>query len=84
MSITKIRWLGTQRQLAELFVVLKRKGWIEKFEYDTIKACFTESNSIQQYLKPGTSNESGEDTYPEVFKTNYDERFYKIRDREDK
>ncbi|MBL7826300.1 MAG: hypothetical protein JNJ57_06685 [Saprospiraceae bacterium] len=80
----KIQWLGTQRQLAELFAVLKKKGWIEKFEYDTIKECFTESNSIQQYLKPGTDKESGEDTYPEVFKPGYDERFYAIKKKSDK
>ncbi len=75
----KIQWLGSQRQLAELFAVLKMKGWIEKFEYETIKECFTESNTIQQYLKPGINKETGEATYPEIFKTNYDERFYTIK-----
>jgi hypothetical protein len=75
----KIQWLGTQRQLAELFSVLKSKGWIEKFEYETIKECFTESNSIQQYLKPGINKENGEATYPEIYKTNYDERFFTIK-----
>lgn len=80
----KIQWLGTQRQLAELFAVLKMKGWIEKFEYDTIKECFTESDSIQQYLKPGKNKETGEDTYPEIFKTNYDERFYGIKKKSGK
>lgn len=80
----KIKWLGTQRQLAELFAVLKMKGWIEKFEYDIIKECFTESDSIQQYLKPGKNKETGEDTYPEIFKTNYDERFYGIKKKSGK
>lgn len=79
----KIQWLGTQRQLAELLIVLKKKGWIEKFEYETIKNCFTESDSIQQYLKPG-KDERGEATYPEVFKPGFDERFYGIKKNESK
>lgn len=82
-ELVKIQWLGTQRQLAELFIVLKKKGWIERFEYDTIKSCFTDSDSIQQYLKPG-KDERGEPTYPEVFKPGFDERFYGIKKNEPK
>lgn len=59
-SGNKIQWLGTQKELAELFVELKRKGWIENIENETIQDCFTESKSVPQYLKPGTDTKTGE------------------------
>jgi hypothetical protein len=72
----KIQWLGTQKELAELFIKLKAKGWIADFEPETIKDCFTNSNSIQQYLKPGEYTEDLGGTYEQVFTPEYAAKFY--------
>lgn len=76
----KIQWKGTQKQLGELFVELKKKGWIEGFEYQTIAAAFTNAKSIQQVLKPGTQKEDYEPTYDQIFTTQYDPQFYGIKE----
>lgn len=78
-SIIKIQWLGSQKELAELFVELKKKGWIEKFENETIQNCFTESNSVPQYLKPGTNTKTGEHTFENLY-TGYSPQFYGIKE----
>ena len=75
----KIQWLGTQKELAELFVELKRKGWIEKFENETIQDCFTESNSLPQYLKPATDPKTKEDTFEHLY-TGYTPLFYGMKE----
>ncbi|MFN0176296.1 MAG: hypothetical protein ACKVU0_16745, partial [Saprospiraceae bacterium] len=75
----KIQWLGNQKELAELFVELKKKGWIEKFEYDTIQDCFTESHSIPQYLRPATDRKTKADTYEKLY-SGYSPQFYGIRE----
>jgi len=72
----KIQWLGTQKELAELFIRLKAKGWITDFEPETIKDCFTNSNSIQQYLKPGEYTEDLGGTYEQVFTLEYAAKFH--------
>lgn len=79
LSLTKLQWKGTQKELAELFVQLKRHGWIEKYEYKTIKTCFTNSNTIQQLLKPNTNTKTGEDEYLEVFTRQYTPLFHGIK-----
>lgn len=63
----RITWNGTQLDLAELFMELKIKGWIEAINVVAIKKCFTKTNSIQQPLKPGTTIVNG-DEYPEIAK----------------
>jgi len=78
-SLNKIQWLGNQKELAELFVELQRKGWIEKFENETIQDCFTESNSVPQYLKPGTDTKTGEHTFENLY-TGYSPQFYGIKE----
>jgi hypothetical protein len=78
-SLNKIQWLGSQKELAELFVELKKKGWIEKFEYDTIQECFTESNSIPQYLKPATDKKTKEDTHEKLY-AGYVPQFYGLKE----
>lgn len=75
----KIQWLGTQKELAELFVELKKKGWIEKFENETIRDCFTESNSIPQYLKPATDRKTKTETYEKLY-SGYSPQFYGIKE----
>lgn len=75
----KIQWLGSQKELAELFVELKKKGWIEKFENQMIQDCFTESNSVPHYLKPGTDTKTGEHTFENLY-TGYTPLFYGIKE----
>lgn len=75
----KIQWLGTQKQLAELFIELEKKGWIERIEAKTIKACFTNSHSIQQPLKPITDSKTYQKTYDQVYTSQYIPSFFAIR-----
>ncbi len=60
--VSPIEWKGTQGQLAELFVELHKKGWIELYDnqyrtktevLETIKQCFSKSNTIHQCFKAG-------------------------------
>lgn len=83
--LEKIEWLGTQQELADLLIELKLKGWIDKFQNKTIKACFTQSNSIQEYLKPGTEKIKTtdgkikyEDNYEKAHTIKYKRKFFGI------
>lgn len=79
VELQKIVWNGTQKELAELFIQLKEKGWIEGFEYDTIKSCFTNAHSIHQYLKPFTENKTYEPTFEKVYTKEYKPMFFAIK-----
>ncbi len=70
----QIEWLGTQQQLAELFVELERKGFIASIEPKKIKAAFTKSKSIQQILKPSI-NKKLVPTFEQVFTKKYTPKF---------
>lgn len=74
----KIQWLGTQKELAELFIRLRAKGWIADFEPETIKDCFTNSNTIQQYLKPGEYTEDLGGTFEQVLTPEYSPKFHGV------
>lgn len=74
----KIQWLGTQKEMAELFIRLKAKGWIADFEPETIKDCFTNANTIHQYLKPGEYTEDLGGTFEQVFTPEYSPKFHGI------
>lgn len=77
-ATNKIQWLGTQKELAELFIRLKAKGWITDFEPETIKDCFTTANSIQQLLKPGEYTDDLGGTFEQVFTPEYADKFHGI------
>ncbi len=74
----KIQWLGTQKELAELFIRLRAKGWITDFEPETIKDCFTNSNTIDQILKPGEYTEDLGGTFEQVFTPEYVSKFHGV------
>lgn len=74
----KIQWKGTQKELAELFIELKNNNWIEDFDYETIKACFSNSNTIQQVLKPSTDPKTGTNDYEQVYTALYKPQFHGI------
>jgi len=77
-TINKMQWKGTQKQLAELFIELKKKEWIESYDYETIKACFTNSKTINQVLKPATDTTAGQNNYDQVYTRQYEPKFYGI------
>ncbi len=74
----KIEWLGNQKELAELFIELKRKGWIKKIENKKIKNAFTNSHSIQQVLKPAVDKKTLEPMYEQVYTADYTSKFDQI------
>lgn len=66
----KIPWLGTQSALAALLVTLKEKGWIEDYKpYKTIINLFTNSKSIDQYLRP--AEEDGKAQHERILKKDF-------------
>jgi len=79
ITFDKIEWLGTQKELAELFIELKKNEWIKEFKYSAIKACFTKSKTIHQVLKPITDPKTKEETFEIVYTTKYDPKFYGIK-----
>jgi len=78
-KVKRIEWLGSQKQLAELFIELKQKGWIDEHNADTLKACFTKTDTIQQVLKPATDKKTKESTYEHVYTPGYKPMFYGIK-----
>jgi len=79
-AIKPIQWKGTQKELAELFIELKKKGWIEEHNnYEAIKACFTNSNTIHQVLKPAQDKKTKDVTYEGVYTPQYKPKFYGIQ-----
>lgn len=82
-DISRIEWIGTQPQLAELFVELHKKGWIKLYDkyhsvdnkiVKTIKECFTTSKSIQQCFRP-TLNEEANPTWDEIYNRNKNKKY---------
>ena len=81
VSLTKMKWKGTQKELAELFLELQNKGWIEKHESKTIKESFTPSKSIHQYLKPTKSKITDyKATYENLFGPRYKRQFDTLKE----
>lgn len=76
----KISWRGTQKELAELFVELKSKGWISSIEPNLIQDYFTESNTIKQVLKP--NSDKGVNHYEGIYTKAYKPKFDSIRRNE--
>src|SRR6185369_7560872 len=46
-SSPKIEWQGTQKELGELFIELKSKGWIAEINSDSIQNYFSNGNTIK-------------------------------------
>jgi len=49
-GVPKFQWKGSQRDLAELFIELERKGYLD-IDIQKIKACFTSCDTINQLLE---------------------------------
>lgn len=80
-ELEKIEWLGTQKELAELFLELKRKGWLKDIPIKLIQMYFTESNSIDQVLNPYYDRLSKLPTYEKIFTPKYKPKFDTIRNK---
>lgn len=78
-DIQKIEWNGTQKELAELFVELHRKKWIDEIPTKLIKQYFTKSNTIEQVLKPTQDSKTKEKNYEGIYKKSYKPCFDTIR-----
>lgn len=80
-ELKRIEWLGTQAQLAELFIELERKGWIREKITETVQACFTNADSIDQPFRPYKDEFTGEATYSKVFTGKYTAQFKGMREK---
>jgi len=82
----KINWLGTQKELGELFVELLQKGWITEIDAKKIQALFSKSNTISQVIKPSQQiipdekgNKKLENQYEQIYTAKYQPKFDTIR-----
>lgn len=82
----KINWLGTQKELGELFVELLQKGWIDELNVKKIQALFNKSNTIGQVIKPSgqlvpdeQGNKKLENQYEQIYTAKYQPKFDTIR-----
>ena len=75
----KYEWLGTQKQLAELFLELEGKKWVREKKPHLIKAYFTKSNTIEQVLKPTQDSKTKERMYLGIYTPNYRPSFDTIK-----
>ena len=73
-NLPKILWLGKQKELAELFIELKNKGWINEINADLIQNYFSESKTIKQVLKPSI-DKLGRANYDGVYSKAYKRKF---------
>ena len=82
----KINWLGTQKELGELFVELLQKGWINEINAKKIQTLFSKSNTIGQVIKPSgqlvpdeQGNKKLENQYEQIYTAKYQPKFDTIR-----
>ena len=78
-ELEQFEWLGTQKQLAELFLELERKRWIREKNVKLIKSYFTKSDTIHQTLKPDHDTATGENRYLGIYGTRYKPAFKEIK-----
>ncbi len=76
--INPIQWNGTQGELAELFIELRKKGWIGKPDNRTVRNCFSNANSIDQYFRPAQDKKTYTNTYEKVYTPLYKPKFHGI------
>lgn len=74
----QINWIGTQKQLGELFITLFQKHWISEIQHDLIKIYFTHAASFKEILRPTYCKDDKYDKYSLVFTPNYKPKFEKI------
>jgi hypothetical protein len=80
----RIEWMGTQKELGELFVELHKKGWISETNHNQITQAFTKSNTISQVLKPSFDRKTSEKLYEQIYTSYYKPKFDSIRTKDSK
>lgn len=78
-SFHRIEWLGTQKELGEMFIELRKNGWIKCGELrdiaDAIESCFTKSDTMKVYFRlPHPKN-----PYPAIYTKRYIKRFDEVK-----
>lgn len=76
--LQSMTWNGTQKELGELFVELKRKGWIDEFNFNAIKSAFSGAKSIDVTMRPG-KNTQGDPSYSNIYTSEYRAKFALIK-----
>lgn len=89
----RFKWKGSKEELAELFIELQRKNWIETLQprdvdlaaksiqelFDvsrtSVKEEPTETDPLTSILKGQVETYSGKQTYPDIDKKGYEEKF---------
>ena len=82
LTLDRIEWNGTQKQLADLFIALFEKGWIKQNKPKTITAAFTKAETIAQVMKPGRQPGKYEATWEELARDGYERIFSGLPDFE--
>jgi len=75
----RIEWKGNQKELAELFLELWKKGWLEEVPIGLIQSYFTNFKTIDQYLKEARAENRNMGTFDKVYSQKYRKRFDGIK-----
>lgn len=78
-QLEKIEWLGTQKELGELFIELKNKGWLAEIQKELIEKYFTKAETIKQVLKPHTDTKQNKNLYSAIYTKAYRPKFDTIK-----
>ncbi|MFN0200671.1 MAG: hypothetical protein ACKVTZ_04090 [Bacteroidia bacterium] len=74
----KIVWLGTRRNLGDLFVILHTKKWIRVLTPKLVMAYFTNSNALDKLMSKTKEGEDIKTWYANIYNGNYISKFDKI------
>ena len=74
-SCKLMTWNGTQKELGELFLELKKKGWVDDYNFEAIRAAFTPTDAIDQAMRPGVKKD-----FKNIYTTFYKPSFDKIKE----
>lgn len=93
----RFKWKGSKEELAELFVELQRKKWIETLQPKDVEAAVksikqlfdlsrtsvkeqpSEKDPLTTYLKGQIEASTGKQTYPDIYRDNYKQKFNHIQ-----
>jgi hypothetical protein len=78
-NLEKIEWQGTQKELAELFVELEKKGWIKEKKAKLISQYFDKANTIFEVLKTTGFDEDGTPFYSNIYTKAYKPSFKEVK-----
>lgn len=73
----KIIWLGTQKNLAEFFVMLNRQKWIKEIPTNLVMNYFSKSNTLKKVMQKTKDKDitTVNESYPKIYTPNYIQKF---------